>query len=797
MQQRSIHPITDMSLKFFAMQRLLKLLAVLAALVAGVQVSHGFALRGPFEPYQVPAIGYRWDTYFSGIPGGVVGYSDDGGPHNLAEEFRRNTPVMYYAFDRNFLEFFGSNGVAAVDQAYMVMNSLTNVSQYSDDLSEFPLTSQRINYQAKNLFMTDLKSMTLHLMVGQMGLDSPDRYTWTLHDRNTTPVPCPAGNSYLVVMRNFDIMTSSLQQQQTSAYVNGTLYTYGIVENCGGALLAYTVPYAVDPLADTWTAVASQAAWIGTAPNVLYDGHNAGGVGLHVGGFYTYLTRDDVGGLRYLLQTNNFNIESSGPDTVQFVTNGAPEILTTQDLGLLIAQSKTNSAAALAALYPGLIVNEIGHDFILVTNVTTQLAVVPAPPFAPVGTFVVQTVSSTNVSILEVFTNTFANIITNFYSPKSRYSIQIISPGNSPFSPAGSPAVLQTNIINGTSRAPAGDFFIIPTNLCAINILKSNLLATVVTNVTPLFTLTNATAGGSNQTFTVDVLTYFTNHVLVYLPITCPADTVALRQGIEQVRFVRRDFDSIVGTFWAPVTNTYRMVELTNNTLRSQQIRRVVNQPDFLFTAADLADGPASTGFPIVDTVLTSFPRYSQVASNGLAGPGTIQSPATFTFNKVGFINESFFDFTLAASSLAFVADQSTAIRGLVWASFDGTTNDPVVYPNGTSLANLVNQFVIQIQPTSLPRGTNGLSYRDVYTNSISGIAYTNTFSVNGGQSPYTWSLAPGSAGLPAGFNLSSTGQFTGTPSGVSRSTTYDFTVRVTDAGARFVDAPLSLTLVP
>ena len=788
-----------MSAKFFSMLRYVRNLAALAALVMCVQTSHGFALLGPFESYQVNAIGYRWDNYFQAIPGGVVGYSDAGGPHNIGEEFRRNTPVLYYAFDANFLGFFGSNGVAAVDQAFRIMNSLTNVSQYSDDLSEFPLTSQRINYQAQNLYMTDLKSMTLHLLVQQLGLDSPDRYTWTLKNRTILFSPCPDGAQYLVIQRNFDILQSSLQQTPYSAYVNGTLYTYGITEACTGPLLAYTVPYAVDPLADTWTAVASQADWIGSAPNLLYDGHNAGGVGLHVGGYYNYLTRDDVGGLRYLLQTNNYNFESSGPDTVQFVTNNSPQFLITQDLGLLIAQGATNNAAALQALYPGLLVTDTTNYFKVVYTPVVSLVVTTAPPLSPAGTFVVVAVTNIVPSIVEYFGHTFDNIVTNKYSSQSLQSLQVISSGSAPFSPAGSPPTLNTSTVTFPVKKPAGDFYIIPTNLCAIKILNSNLLATVVATTNVTFTLTNTVAGGtSNQSLTVSYISYFTNHAIVYLPVACPADTAALRQGIEQVRFVRRDFDSLIGTFWEPATNTYTMVELTNSTLRSQQIRRVVNRPDFLFTAADLAQGPQATPFPIVDTVLSSALRFSQVNSNGLAGPGTIQSPTTFTFSKVGPLNENYYDFALGGSSLAFVSDQSSAIRGLVWASYDGTTNDPVIYPNGTSLANLVSQFVLQIQPSSLPGGKNGVPYTFVYTNANSGTVYTNTFSVNGGQSPYVWSIAPGSAGLPPGITMSSSGQVTGTPSGGgSISKTYDFTIRVTDAGARYVDASMSITITP
>jgi hypothetical protein len=796
----------DLSANEFSMLRLLKRIAFLTMLAAGVQAAHGFALLGPYnEAYQVPAIGYNWDSYFTGLPGGVVGYSSPGAPKNIGEEYRRNNPVLYYAFNANFLEFFGSNGVAAVDQAFAIMNSLTNISQYSPDLSEFPMQSQRINTEAQAFALTDVKSMALHIVLQQLGVAPPDQYTWTLHERTGPPpgLTCPAGMTYFVIMRNFDVMPSGLQTPQYSAYVNGVLYTYGIVEACTGPLLAYTIPYAVDADADTYTSVAAEPAWIGTGlgTGLGLTGVNAGGAGLKLGGFYTYLTRDDVGGLRYLLQTNNYNIESSGPDTVQFVTNNTPQTLITLDLGLLIAQGATNNAAALQALYPGLIVTDVTNWFGLAVTTNLTLVVVPAP-FAPAGFVQVKTVTTiTTNTIVQFFQHTFDNIIINSFFNQTVYQVQTVSPGTSPFSPAGSPPTLKTTTKTFKINSPSGDFYILPTNLCAIKILNSNLLATTIITTNLISTTTNTITGGgttSNQNFTVSTVNYFTNHVLVYLPVTCPANTVGTRQGIEQVRFVRRDFDSLIGTFWAPATNTYTLMELTNNTLQPQQFQRVVTQPDFLFSAADLASGP-QVAVPLTETVLRTprQMRYSQAVSNGLAGPGTIQSPTTFTFNKVGILN---YNFTAVTLSGFFNSDQSSAIRGLVWASFDGTTNEPVVYPNGTSIANLINQLLIQVQPQSLPNGTNGVPYSFVYTNTVSGAVYTNTLSVTGGQAPYTWSLAPGSPGLPTGLSLSSNGQITGTPflpPPAAISTTYDFTVRVTDAGSRFVDAPLAITIVP
>src|SRR5882724_11247429 len=98
---------------------------------------------------------------------------------------------------------------------------------------------------------------------------------------------------------------------------------------------------------------------------------------------------------------------------------------------------------------------------------------------------------------------------------------------------------------------------------------------------------------------------------------------------MEKVSFVRRDFDSLLGRFFNPVTNIYHLTEITNNRAVVRTFQRVVTQPDVLFTAQDLTPGP---GGPFGINVLsrTSFdPPHTDVANvgTGLAGPGTIQSP--------------------------------------------------------------------------------------------------------------------------------------------------------------------------
>jgi hypothetical protein len=91
----------------------------------------------------------------------------------------------------------------------------------------------------------------------------------------------------------------------------------------------------------------------------------------------------------------------------------------------------------------------------------------------------------------------------------------------------------------------------------------------------------------------------------------------------------------------------------------------------------------------------------------------------------------------------------------------------------------------LQITTTTLPDG-------------IVGGSYSPQLNASGGQSPYSWSLTPGSLTLPGGLNLSNGGSISGTPTSAPfGGTNYYFSVRVTDNVANTVDQLLSLTIYP
>lgn len=780
------------------MLRLLKHSWWVGLLAFGSQAAFGFSLLGPVnEPYQVPVIGYNLDT-------------DIGAPKNLGEEYRRNTPFIYYACDGSFANYFGSNGMAAVDAAFAIYNDLTNVSSYSNDLTEFPFTSSRKNYKAEALFMLDIKSVMMQLIIENMGLAEPVRYTWGLHDRYLVPgTTCPFGEEYLLVKRNFDpVFGNSPDQLKPTSYVNGTLYSYDILEFCTGPNpLALALPFSVDPTADEFSAVAE------------YFSFGAGFTRFAqspFGRFFAGITRDDAGGLRYLMRTRNVNLESSGPDSFAHLTNTTPTLLVSSNLALLASQALTNDAPTLQTLYPNLTIIASSNYFsnVYITNFSAYFT---NYPWDPVGTPAhIAYVTNVTPTVVTIYQHTFGNVLrllpnshggwsavplTRTPAPNSRIFETLITTTvgttNQPWLPVGTNAIVtntlvQTFLTNGVT----GDYVILDTNTCEVSILASQL-----TNVIPttniILTATNLVANTNVANtllgLTQSVVTYFTNHAFVVFPINCVASNTALYGGIEHIQFIRRDYDSIFGRFWAPITNEYVLNTVTNNILYPQRVTRILTRPDFLISAADLVSGPDAV--PTAVAVTRSISFNTNTENYQLAGPGTIESfsgpneagpyPTTqFTFNNSGPV---FFNAGLVDTN-AFL-DELSQTEIYVWGSFDGSTNEPTVYPNDISILNLENQMLIQVTPPYLPDGTAGITYAATLHTAASTDNWTG---------PFSWSLAPGSPALPPGLGIitsgGSTGQISGTP---IQAGYFDFVIRVTDSQGRTVDRSYSIRIMP
>jgi hypothetical protein len=776
------------------MLRLKKSILWAGLLLGGAQATFGFSLLGPFnEAYQVPTIGYNL--------GGDVG-----APKNLAEGYRRNNAVLYYAADASFWNYFGSNGMAAIDSAFAVYNNLNKVSSYSSDLSEFPFGTARSNWRAEALTMIDIKSVTMQLIIEQLGLAEPVRYVWTLHNRVLLPgTTCPFGETYLVIKRNFDpVVGTSPSQLRPTSYVNGTLYSYEIEEFCTGPNpLALALPFPVDTLAESSTAVAE---FFGFGSAFTVFGVDPFGL------FFTGLTRDDVGGLRYLYRTNNVAWESSGPDSLLRYTNNVPQVLVTSNLALFTALAATNNPATLQALYPNLVIVNSSNYFANVYT-TNFSAYFTNYPWDPVGT-PAHVGFRTNVtsSVGNLFQYTFGNLFTltptvgggwvshplvttPVASGLATVTIETTTIGstNNPWGPYTGTNVVVTNITDVTflTNSIVGDFVVLPTNFCEFAILYPQLtnVTTITNDITSAVNqLISTNVTGSTLAITQSLISYFTNHYFIIDGITCQTNS-ELFQGIEKVSFVRRDFDSLIGRFWSPITNEYVMHAVTNSQIQTRRASRVVTRPDILINAADLAVGPGV--FPdLVPAVLRTVPNWNTANANpGLAGPGTIETgvgvPQTqFTYNNVGPI---FDNFGLIDTN-AFLTELSQVSR-FIWGSFDGTTNEPVIYPNDVSIQGLENQMLVQITPAYLPEGGVGVPY----------LAHMETQGATPNwQGPFYWTLAPSSPGLPPGLFIGTDGFNSGFISGTPQQDgLFDFTIRVGDSLGHTIDRAWAIKISP
>jgi hypothetical protein len=781
------------------MTRTLQIICATLMLAAGTRSALAFSMVGPPEPFQTgtgtsgTGLGYDRTEEFNYPFTFYTSFFPDwqAAPKNLGEGYRWNIPILYYTYDSTFLNYFGAHGERAVDSAFRILNDLPPASQM--DINDFPLDEIRFNYTAAALHLYDLKSAALELLIGRLGLTDPERWTWTLRDRALQPgASCP-NYDYIVIQRNFDPDTF-----EPSRYVNGNLFTYEIAQTCppGTPDRAEAIEILVDPIDNYLSALAT--------PKITVNFQSAYGL-FHIG-----LTRDDAAGLRHLYRTNKMNLEVSAPDVQLFNTNNTLDLLFTSNLTLFAAQALTNNAAALQALYPNLVIASstvTGFSNLFVTNV---FAFLTNQPWAPAGTF--QIAFGTNILFAGFQTNfvhTFANVITFQFvnghwtaTPLTTVSqlngVQIVANQtsfvvitNAPWDPAGTNGFIATNTITRlrVQKGPVGEFAILPTNFCDVSVVFAQF-----TNVVPQtaliasFTNTFATnQSGDVLQATLTSTTFFTNHVFAVLPISCTFSNVAVRQGIDKVSFVRRDFDPLLSRFFRPVTNDFEVVaQNTNNVRYVEHFRRIITRPDILVAAGD--DG--LTALPFVETVdhttAATIPNFnaSQVPPNPIptAGPGTIEGPAgggpmVLTFNKVG---PTYFN---SATSFFGEAD---SIFYYQWASFDGSTNAPFLYPNGSSLAELEQQSFIQISPPSLPAGAFG-------------DPYDATLTVSGGTAPYSWTLSPVSGPLPPGLSLDFSGDgseatISGTP-GVPG--TYVFTVRVTDAGSLSVESTYAITISP
>ena len=253
---------------------------IIVWLLAACAPAYGFALLGPYRPWMAVSNGYAQ-------PGDV------GGPMRLGQEYRWNLPVITYGFHPRFVQHFGSNGVRAVEAAVKILNRLPPASQVQ--LEDFPLRTTLINQDAAEFELRDMKSFVLSQLLHHLGLAPSTPNVWIISGRTNDAIE--PGDTFIVAQRNYDPATLAL----TNA-VNGIAYGYLIQELSVGVFDA--VEELLDPLS---------VFEFTTATDPLESS----------GQFRTGVTRDDVGGLRFLYSPANVNMERL-PGSVREAGSGGP-----------------------------------------------------------------------------------------------------------------------------------------------------------------------------------------------------------------------------------------------------------------------------------------------------------------------------------------------------------------------------------------------------------------------------------------------------------------------------------------
>jgi len=507
------------------------LLVAIMTLLA--QTSFGFALLGPRDTWQISALGYD--------PQGDLG--DIGGPKNLGEEWRWVLPQISYAFDASFINFFGTNGVQAVEDAIFLFNKeMTNFSGMSDAaLRAKPRDTKRIHPTAQALGVLDLKSYAMGSLAEQLGLAGSVRWTWALRDRQVFNNNI---TNYTVIQRNFDPFTL-----KPSRYVNDHKWTYFI-----GTFPTGVGNNTYDDAAEVAIDQAGDNPFISSAVSADV-GEDLLSTGLRQGEYYSALSRDDIGGLRYMYNFFNINSEflpvatprdsgaftpsirvidtstlifTNGVDAFTFFTNALftnpnnlqtqftnlvilstnisvtnivttqfvvtnlvssglftnrslPTLISNQDLFLFSLRSKTNDAATLRGFYPQLIITRTNDAGF--DTVVTENFFLTNGTYGAANEVYIGTNRTTN--IVPIYSYQYANVITNYASATTDLEIQEIrrAPYSSP-----SDLLLVTNRTVVRVDAVSGGFYILDrsTNAALIGYTfydQNNVPLTRVTNI--------------------------------------------------------------------------------------------------------------------------------------------------------------------------------------------------------------------------------------------------------------------------------------------------------------------------
>lgn len=269
----------------------------------------GFALLGPYEDWMQVSNSFRLSQLGveSSYSDGDVTYipGDIGGPMPIGSEYRWNVPVISYAFDQSFIDYFGAEGVHEIESAFKLLNKLPAASNCSP--TNFPIHIIGLNYAAQFSGLRDLKSTTLSLLLEQLGLAQPTRNIVVLITTNQFYV------SLYSLFQGYYRYDDQQDQRLNLAWDNLFLRRNYSPETLEPSQLINTRRY---DFVYAWPVyIGGYGDTIEFPMDGLLWGYQAVTDGLpNAGYFYRGLSLEDMGGLRYLLSFTNINFEAPLPD---------------------------------------------------------------------------------------------------------------------------------------------------------------------------------------------------------------------------------------------------------------------------------------------------------------------------------------------------------------------------------------------------------------------------------------------------------------------------------------------------
>jgi len=646
--------------------------------------------------------------------------------NNLGEEYRWNSPVLTYSYDESFLNYFGSNGVVAVEKAIEILNSIppassikTNyppASSGENNLWNYPTRPDRFHARAYNNRVLDIKSYALAQLFSFMGLGYPEDSAFQLEFGS-------------VALRNWDPISYA-----PSKYVNGSLLSW--VVNGNNAL-----PFPIDVTKPVRTLAGSS-----------YHRDPR----LSEGKYLVAPTRDDIGGYKYLYRKDNFNIEGLPPFTYQMVTN-QPDLtnpaIFSVDLRWFSKESKTNVPASFKQFVltnqwwgpvytnlnvPPLLVlkTNVNWEMGWTTNVTPYLTNFPWTPVGQPATLVYLT--NKYRTFQPSYDYIFGNVITNIHVPREESKVLYRSWEVTPNAPLWSVVGSVPTTTNYTTTIlnddfPHGEIIILPTtnvvgyHFTEMQFEEVNTLTNLLTGTNNLANPGGALpgqggglgAGGAAVTNFVGVMEdevwQSTNHAYLAYPIVLQTNALLIG-GIDKVRYVRVQGDSLVTTNYSPsrFLNQYKFpdlekqtftyvipnsaVGLTNAALPSFQYEvdyvdngvrktgkfiKFFTSPDIMITALN---GPSILTSGYVPPAAVNNNALNGMWTQNLYGPGVIQPSGNMVigFNKIGIhwdLDPTFF------------LNEENQAPGWVWGHFDGTTDELMLFPNSQTVLDLEREI--------------------------------------------------------------------------------------------------------